>query len=163
MSFIVESGRFSRSPGFSGLGGVSAPAGLGWAQVALCDKFAQALDLLQTIITRADEEGSSGPALTTARQRLENETSLNPFNRTLVSGAWNCDARTAELGALLKSANAELKTPFIIPNSISDATDPKPMDPVAKFAIVGGIAVVGIIGVAYITGQLSPLLRLIKK
>jgi hypothetical protein len=37
------------------------------------------------------------------------------------------------------------------------------MSPTAKFAIIGGITVAGIIGIAVITGQVAPLLRAAKR
>lgn len=163
--------------GLSGLGNVEGLGSLGslgtiWFNTLGCDSFEMAVNDLGVIVSRAN---TSTPAIERARQVYEDETSALPWKRSQVSFV-NCSARTAYIAAIAAAANADLpanmrlvlapKVQEVLNERNADTANagkpPEEMSATAKFAIVGGITVVGIIGVAVIVGQVAPLLRALK-
>ncbi len=157
----------------------SRPSGLGalgttYFNVAFCDSFQQAVEALGEVVRRADEAGVNSATLAQARKLYEDETSW--FNRTPVSVV-NCSARTAYVASVVSAANADLPSNrrMGLPPSVQETLNernldadtagkpPEPMPDWAKYAIVGGISVVGLIGIAYITGQVGGVIRAFKK
>jgi len=145
-------------------------AGLGLVNSAFCDSFETAIETLGFALARATQSTAN---IEMARKVYEAETSANIFGRTKV---WvgNCEAQTARIAQLIDLVNKDLGTNAVaVPPSVREQVNdaniaagdkpPPEMDPTVKFAIVGGIVVAGIIGVAVITGQVAPLLRTVKK
>lgn len=153
-------------------------AGLGLINSAWCDSFEQAVETLGTAVRAGDEAGLNSTVFQQAKTVHENETSYYLWQRTPV-GLTNCSAQTARIATYIASINTELKAkgraqvlvPPIVTEKFNagalDALDagkpPEEMSGTAKFAIIGGITVVGIIGIAYVTGQIAPLFRALKR
>lgn len=163
---------------FAGVGSVK-PAGLGGLGVYNslgCDSFDQAIKDLEELVRRGEQAGISSMALERAKTVLDEETGWNPINRTAV---WptNCRAQTARIAAIIAAGMADLPASarFGVAATVTTAAaaanldannagkPPEDISPTAKFAIIGGITVVGIIGVAVITGQIAPLFRAVKR
>lgn len=154
---------------FAGLG---APSGLGLVNVAFCDEFEQAVEFLGEVLRRAT---TSSPAYDRAKRVYDAETDGFPYTKRTPVGLTNCQNQTARINDVAQALNAELpanlrvSAPPAVTEQANDARmaagdkPPPEMDPTVKFAIVGGIVVAGIIGVAVITGQVAPLLRTVKK
>lgn len=153
---------------FAGLGATSP--GLGLVNSAFCDEFELAIETLGLALARATQSTAN---IEMARKVYETETSANIFGRTKV---WlgNCEGQTARIAQLIDLVNRDLGASAVpVPPSVREQGNdadiaagnkpPPEMDPTVKFAIVGGIVVAGIIGVAVITGQVAPLLRTVKK
>lgn len=144
--------------------GVPAPPpGLGapWYVGTFCTPFAHAIDTLGALLSEAESLGITSSAVyQQAKARHEQETSFFAFRRSDPLLPATCTKETNDVIAVIQALNAEVKGAGgkgIVPPS-----EEKP-DTLVRFAIVGGIIVAGVIGVAYITGQLAPLLRVIKR
>jgi len=142
-------------------------AGLGLINSSYCDSFEQAIEYLGFVVKRGEAEKLTSANFVSAKKMHEAETSWNIFNRTPVTGypfVSNCVDRTQAVVNLLVTVNAELKQPVPLPpNLVAKGQPPEPMPAWQKMAIIGGISVVGIVAVAYITGQVAPLLRVFKR
>lgn len=157
-----------RGVGGSGLGGLG---GLGLVNVSFCPSFEDAIDTLGSAVKRGSAEGLTSQNFLDAKEKYENETSYLPWKRTPVSKLTNCEDATAIVAMHINNVNAELKAKVGIPanvqaqanDALSRTKPPEEMSPTAKFAIIGGITVVGIVAVAVIVGQVAPLLRIVKK
>ena len=148
-------------------------AGLGLVNSAFCDSFEQAVETLGEVVRRGQAKGLVSANFAQAQKVHGDETSALIWRRTPV-GVWNCEAQTARIALLIQNLNAELGADAVsIPSSVlaqqrdaQQASGEKPkdeMDPVVKFAIIGGITVAGIIGVAVITGQVGSVVRAFKR
>lgn len=157
--FQMQAPRASmRVGGLSGLGS-------SWYVGTFCNSFSEAVDALGASLAEARRLTlEADPTYVQGYERWERETSLSSWRRTDPLLPSTCVKGTADILALTTALNAKVAaaggTPSIMP------TPPPPgageLSPTAKFAIIGGIVVVGIIGVAVITGQVAPLLRAVK-
>lgn len=161
-AIVNASGRVHSKPmGLSGLGLINS---------AWCDSFEQAVETLGEAVRRGTDQSLTSPAFVQAKGAYEAETSFNIFGRTPV-GLTNCEAQTARLVGILYAVNKELKTPVPVPPSIEKqyndavrgAQPPEPVPTWVKLTVIGGISVVGVIALAYVTGQVAPLLRAFKR
>ena len=160
-AFINSSSGMARPVGLHGFGD------LGLINSAWCDSFEQAIESLGEVVRRAEGEAVTGPEFQQAKSVLQQETGWNPFGRTLVSGATNCEAQTARVAVIINALNKKLKSPIVLPPAVAaqlkDATERAlPTEPVplwVKATVIGGIAVVGLIAVGVITGQVAPILK----
>lgn len=148
-------------------------AGLGLINSAFCDSYEQAIEALGEAVRRGQNKGLVSNNFAQAQKVYGDETSALVWRRTPV-GVWNCEAQTARIALLLQNLNAELGSDAVgVPSPVlaqqrdaQQASGEKPkdeMDPVVKFAIIGGITVAGIIGVAVITGQVGSVVRAFKR
>jgi hypothetical protein len=154
-------------------GGLSGLGSLGLVNVSICQSYEDAVDVLGEAVKRGEEQGLTSDNFLQAKAKWEQETSYNVFGRTPVGKLLgNCESQTALIGLHIANVNKELgansvSVPPNVQAQVNDATDrtkpPEEMSATAKFAIIGGITVVGIIGLAFITGQIAPLLRVVKK
>lgn len=138
-------------------------SGLGLVNVAWCDSFEQAIDLLGEVVRRGGEEGLTSPDFINAKKVHESETSLNLFSRTPVH-VGNCTDRTQGIVNLALAVNKQLKQPAPVPANLgAKVLPPEEVPTWVKLALIGGIAVVGTVAVAYMTGQVAPLFRAFKR
>lgn len=141
--------------------------GLNWTQSNFCGDYDLALDLMVRVSARATEERLNTSDARDLAARAARETGWNLPARTWSN--LNCAGVTTELMQLVTAVNKQLKSPIAIGQQLLDSTNPndaderKAMSPFAKAAIIGGITVAGIIGIAVITGQVAPLLRAFKR
>ena len=150
-----------------GLHGFGDVGNLGVVTAFVCDSFDQAIETLGRAVSRGEAEKLTGPEFTEAKAVYETETSWNLFGRTFVSWGRNCEDQTSRIGTLILALNSRLKNPVQIPPSIlvkvKNVTESaQPTEPVplwVKATVIGGIAVVGLIAVGVITGQVAPILK----
>lgn len=145
------------SSGLSGLGLVTSSSSV----------YDDAIASLAEAVRRGVATGLSSDNFLQIKQFVEDETSLLLYKRSAV-WPWNATDKVKQVNAYLATVNAELrkagKSPVAAPPSTDDAIKPPDeMSATAKFAIIGGITVAGIIGIAVITGQVAPLLRAFKR
>jgi len=159
-SVIQPNGRAVSVMGSMGGPGLS---GLGLINSAWCDSFEQAVDALGEAVRRGEEQGLTSANFVQAQTVYANETSAALWRRTPV-GVWNCKDQTDRINLLVQALNKELTQPVPVAQSVQNASKPpEEMSLTAKFAIIGGITVAGIIGIAVITGQVAPLFRTVKR
>lgn len=144
--------------------GVDVGPGLAgyWSTVG-CTAHEQAMDAIKEGLRRAEAKN--------LQNRNEYIQAKAYFDNNPVVYPWTCEENTAEAGLIAQKLNALLGNDAApIPPSVAEqlfdaevkTKPPEEMSATAKFAIIGGITVVGIIGVAYITGQLAPLLKALR-
>jgi len=144
-------------------------AGLGLVNVVLCDTFEQAIEALGFALEQARAENKTAlPEYQNAKAVYDTETGFL-FGRSGVGKAvGNCESQTARIAGYLVTLNSKLTRPVVVPAGVqAQAADAQRaidgMPAWQKMAIIGGISVVGVVGIAYITGQLAPLLRAFKR
>lgn len=185
-AFRVEAPGYGIAPPPSMGSAVSSLSGLGLVNVAWCDSFEQAIETLAEVVRRGEAAGFTSANFIKAKELLEAETGYNPTNRTPV---WkgNCEAQTARIVVWVNAVNAELASkgaswvpssgqpqpaapvpvPPVITENFNAATQtavaagkpPEEMSDTAKFAIIGGISVVGAIALAVIVTQVVKVIR----
>lgn len=136
------------APGLSGLGAIG------------CREVEPLLQELKNII---DTSGSSLSAASLASAQAV-YADINSYAFYVPYLGNDCSKHVNELNATIARLRAELGggPPSIRPDA-STQPPKEDMSPTAKFAIIGGITVAGIIGIAVITGQVAPLFRAVKR
>jgi hypothetical protein len=137
--------------------GVSAPSGLG--AIFGCASFQAGLSRLKTLLAQAKTNGTTGPAVDAAQALVEEYDAT--FSLHVIYNDASCVTMSAEvdrIGAALAQALNGPGWSALAPNAEAEA-----MPLFTKVALIGGLAVAGIIGIAVITGQVAPLLRAAKR
>jgi hypothetical protein len=157
---------------FAGLGN------LGLVNSWWCDPFEQAIETLGEVLRRAENAGIiNNDAYRRAKTVHDEETSWLLYKRSTV-GVQNCQAQTSRIALMISEVNSTLPVGSRVPvpsSVVEEARDarvdagqeapPEPTDPLTptvKFAIIGGVVVAGIIGVAVITGNIASITKVFK-
>lgn len=155
----------------AGLGGLRVPQPTGLGSVGLgapfyvgtfCPSFADGIDALQALVAEAERvKATDSVEFKQAKARLERETSWLSYSRSDPLLPATCTKVTTEVWGLVKALAPKV-------TAVGGSAPMNPAPPgddsgLIKFAIVGGIVVVGLGALAYITGQVAPFFRALKR
>lgn len=145
---------------FAGLGVANADVpGTRWTP-AFCGSVKAKLAELKWLLDKATQSTAVVQRAQTVYNELDGIKLYTP-------GGSDCANDAATLTTVIEALRAELAAqgaPGVPSTSLTNnLAPPGDMDPTLKFAIIGGIVVAGIIGVAYITGQVGSVVRAFKR
>lgn len=149
---VMNSMHFAGVSGTPGLGGVGQLSAIGCREVE---------PLLQELRNILDTAGSK----LTAASRASAEavySDINSYGLYIPFLGKDCDKHVAELSSTIASLRGELGASAPAPLRPNADTDVKPMDPVVKFAIIGGGVLVGIVGLAVLTGNVASIAKVFR-